>query len=264
MTNPYSYIFSLILSIALTGCAAKLPISFEEDGKWGLKDAAANVIVPPTYDLEPTFRDGLGRVRVNGKWGFLNHDGQMVIPAIYQKVTGFSLGLSGACLEEKVCGYINSQGQRVIPFEYSTVEWFRAENDNLAIVAKGRKWGAIRRDGSEVIPVRYDQSPLINDGFVVVRLGNKAGVLTTSGKEVLPIEYAVIAYNVWGGRLVNEGLFSVNLDGKWGFVSLKGEVVIPYLYDSRAFFRRGYANVTRDGQRYRIDKAGNEVALATE
>ncbi|MCQ4289555.1 WG repeat-containing protein [Pseudomonas stutzeri] len=266
LSAAYTRLFVfLCLLLGLQGCATP-PTPFNEAGLWGLKDTRENVIVPPSYELEPRFSNGLGLVRTNKKWGFIDHEGTLVIPAIYDKIELPSMGLIGACRGDygnRQCGYIDTSGQTIIAFEYSSAESFTKEQDGLAQVTKGRKHGAIRRDGSVVIPIIYDERFIIQDGYVLATLGGRSLVLTTSGEEVLK-PYDVIAYDVWGGKIANKGLFTVASEGKWGFVNTKGEIVIPFKYDKRAFFGRRYAIVSRDGERFRIDRHGVEEPLNLE
>lgn len=262
--NTRLFVF-LCLLLGLQGCATP-PNAFKEAGLWGLKDARDNVIVAPSYELEPRFFSGLGIVRINKKWGYIDYRGKLVIPAIYDRLKRPTMGLIGACRSDygnRQCGYIDTSGQTVIPFEYSSVEYFSKEQDGLAQVTKGRKHGAIRKDGSVVIPIIYDKPFIIQDGYVLATLEGRSLVLTTSGEQVLK-PYDVIAYDVWGGNIVNKGLFTVASEGKWGFVNTRGEVVIPFKYDERAFFRRRYAIVSRDGEQFRIDRRGVEEPLDLE
>ncbi|WP_165392206.1 WG repeat-containing protein [Pseudomonas tructae] len=256
----------LCLGAALTACSITPadPISFRENGKYGLKDSTGKVIVAPTLELQPTYHEGLAPVRIDNKWGFMDRQGQLQIPARYTKVDGFSMGLAGACLTPDSCGYIDTKGRTVVPFDYEWVEFFRETQDGLAIVKKDGRYGMLNRKGEVVIPLRFSHRPLCQDGYVVVYENGLGGLMSTSGKQVLPFQYDGIAYNTWGGRLINDNLLSVSKEGKWGFVDLTGKVVLPFIYDSRAFFRDGQAIVKREGKHYRIDRKGNETALEYE
>ncbi|ANF23664.1 hypothetical protein PS273GM_00155 [Stutzerimonas stutzeri] len=229
-----------------------------------MKDNRGAVVVPAKYDLEPQFSEGLGRVRLNKKWGLINHAGEAITPPIYNKIDPQSEGLIGACLgtwPNSQCGYLDQTGQTIIPFAYTSVDFFRKEQDGMAKVEKNKKHGAIRRDGSEAIPIIYDKSLIIEDGYALVTINGRSGILRTSGKEVLKPIYDAIAYDTWGGKLVNKGIFTVASGGKWGFVNTRGDVVADFKYDKRAFFGRHYAIVSRDGERFRLNRNGEEEPL---
>ncbi|MGF6594629.1 WG repeat-containing protein [Pseudomonas sp. 2835] len=258
----------LCLGAALAACSATPadPVSFKENGLYGIKDASGKVIVPPSIELQPTYHEGMAAVRINNKWGYMDRKGQLVIPTLYKRPGPFSDGLAGVCLTYSECGYIDTRGRTVVPFDYDWVESFSDDQDGLAVVAKNNRYGMINRKGEQIIPLRFNSRPLIDKGLVLLNDGDsdKSGLMNTAGKVVLPFEYDAIAYNVWGGRLVNDGLLTVAKEGKWGFVDLSGKLVLPYIYDNRGFFRDGQAIVERDGKHYRIDRKGNETPLEYE
>lgn len=249
--------------LVITGCITKgttepLLKPFKTEGKLGFIDAQSNIVIEPKYDWISFFREGRCAVKAGEKIGFINHQGEVVIPIIYDKALNFSDGLAGVCLG-KECGYVDLQGRKITPFLFSYVDYFHEHQGNLAVVRKGRKWGAINRNGETIIEFRYNDAPLIADGHAIVTENGKRGLLNLSGEVVIPLKYDAIAYNVWGGRLLNENLLSVKLDGKWGFLNKRGEVQIPFRYEKRSFFRDGYAIVQREGKTYRINKSGKET-----
>ena len=253
----------VLIAILITGCAAKEAAEpsltpFEVEDKIGFVDAQSNIIISPRYDWSSSFREGLCAVKEGDKVGFINARGEVVVPIMYDTALNFSEGLAGVCIN-KECGYVDAQGNTLIPFTFSQVDYFRKHKSNLAIVRKGRAWGAIDQSGKIIFEIRYDDPPLIEDGFAIVTENGKKGLLNSSGEEVAPLKYDAIAYNVWGGRLLNEDLFSVNLGGKWGFLDTRGKVQVPFRYEQRSFFSGDYAIVQREGKTYRINKSGKET-----
>ena len=59
------------------------PVAFQVNGKWGLRDEAANVIVEPIYDHIGKFRDGLAvyTVDMGEKAGYIDETGKIIWPA---------------------------------------------------------------------------------------------------------------------------------------------------------------------------------------
>ncbi|CAM3880111.1 WG repeat-containing protein [Pseudomonas wadenswilerensis] len=259
---------SLCLGAALAACSATPadPVSFKENGLYGLKDPSGKVIVAPSIELQPVYHEGMAAVRINNKWGYMDRKGQLVIPTLYKRPGPFSDGLAGVCLTYSECGYIDTRGRTVVPFDYDWVEGFDEAKDGLTVVAKGNLFGMINRKGEQVIPLRFSSRPITEKGYVLLNdsASKKSGLMNTSGKVVLPFEYDGFAYNTWGGRLINDNLLSAAKEGKWGFIDLNGKVVLPYIYDRPGFFRDGKAIVQRDGKHYRIDRQGNETPLEYE
>lgn len=141
-------------------------ISFDENGKFGFKDEAGEIVIPAKYDAVGVFSEGLARVTINGKDGYINHSGELVIPAIYDFTMYFSQGLAVACKGGKY-GYIYPSGEVAIPFEYENAKDF-FEPNGFAAVRKNGKEGLIDREGKIVMPIQYESAYSTSNGVATI------------------------------------------------------------------------------------------------
>ena len=80
--------------------------SFEENGKYGIKDATSQkIIVPAKYDEIYAFSEGLAMVGSGGKFGYIDKTGKEVIPIQYTEANPFSEGVAGVS-DAGVWGFI--------------------------------------------------------------------------------------------------------------------------------------------------------------
>jgi len=139
--------------------------------KYGLSDAAGNMLTPYKYSSMWRFSEDLMWVEVEvgvDEWG------------------------------DPICkgGFIDRTGREVIPCEYDSAEDF---NQGLARVKLNNEWGLIDKTGREVVPIgKYGRNYFggFSEGFARVMVPDsgygKYGVIDTAGKEVIPCEYDTI------------------------------------------------------------------------
>ncbi len=105
---------------------------FSKDNKWGFKNKAGNIVLPPQYAMASDFSEGLALVKTDSKsmYGFINKKGEWVIKPIYFSANSFQEGLSSVGIGKdyydasKKYGAINKTGKTVIPFEYKSLSNF--------------------------------------------------------------------------------------------------------------------------------------------
>ena len=100
------------------------------------------------------------------------------------------------------------------------------------------KYGFVNRNGTEVIPCRYDYAGSFIEGLAVVKQNGKYGFIDYAGKEVISPKYDM-AYSF------SHGLAEVKQFGKWGYIDKKGTVVIPIQYsetEAEAKLKEHFAN----------------------
>jgi hypothetical protein len=56
-----------------------------------------------------------------------------------------------------------------------------------------------------------------------------------------------------------EGLAMVKLNEKHGYIDPTGQEIIPLQFDDTSNFENGTAKVTRNGEKFYIDKQGNRI-----
>ncbi|MEL6593991.1 MAG: WG repeat-containing protein [Bacteroidota bacterium] len=128
------------------------PLRFEQDEKYGYKDAKGTVIIEAVYDKASPFADGLARVGIDGKFGFIDHTGATVVPLMYQ---------------------------RVLPF-----------HEGVAVVQLDGAFGLINREGGIILRPIFDQVASASEGLVLVKHQGKAGFFDLKGTNVIPLQYS--------------------------------------------------------------------------
>jgi hypothetical protein len=69
----------LTLAIHPTGAQTKL-VAFEEDGKWGYKNASGQVVIKPRFHMANDFLpEGIAAVTDDRGWGYIDTKGRVVI-----------------------------------------------------------------------------------------------------------------------------------------------------------------------------------------
>lgn len=105
-------------------------VPFEQNDKWGFKDAKGNVIVEAQYDEVRRFADGLapvnrgakkhwsvaGDFRRGGKWGYIDMRGKLIVPFSFDYAEKFSDGL--AQVWDDSIKYLDTSGKVVIALDY--------------------------------------------------------------------------------------------------------------------------------------------------
>lgn len=250
-----------ISSFAKTNSADDYPIPFESERKWGAKNQDGVIVIPPIYKNILLFKGGVSAARVDMKIGYIDQNGKIAIPFEYDKGLNLSNGLVGVCTEGK-CGYLDKKGNVIIPLLYKKIDYFREDQGGLAIVNGERGWGVIDKTGREIIETNLYEAPSISGDLIVGYKAPRDGMIyDLKGNVLTRLPYDIIAYNVWAGKYLNDNLYTVSIDGKWGFINKSGKVVIPIRYDKRAFFYRGYTELTRGGKVYCVDKNGTEKVI---
>ncbi len=108
--------FALAAMLLFTAAQAQLE-PYEENGKYGYKDAEGKVIVKAIYDDAFKFSEGLAQVKLNEKYGLIDQNGKEITPIKYDEISDFKDGRARVKLNEKY-GYIDKTGKEIIPLNY--------------------------------------------------------------------------------------------------------------------------------------------------
>lgn len=169
-------------------------------------------------------------------------------------------------------GFKDTSGQIVIPPEYSTVFADSFINDITFVVKKsdGKQDDesgiiAIDKQNKFVLkPFIFDNGPdyLQEDVFRFTENG-KMGFADKNGKKVIPAKYTFVESFQEGFAAFCEGCKKENMGehwrmvgGKWGFMDKNGKETIEAQYDEVTNFKEGVAEVTKNGQKLRINPKG--------
>ena len=136
---------------------------FEEDGLYGLKDAAGTVRIPAQYAYLVVEEDGAVIVTdQKGNKGILDAEGNVVLPCLYPRiynspdeeglvVVGSAGDYASPLHYNGKKGMINTQGDVVIPLEYDFLTPF--ENGQASFLRRSggeMVFGHLRPDGAEL------------------------------------------------------------------------------------------------------------------
>ena len=160
-------------------------------------------------------------------------------------------------------GFVDCYGNEVVPCMYDKAGEFR---DGIApVYIKGKGWGIISKDEVLVAPKYLFPHPQVGsaiwgqhqDGFVVFKNSDgKYACLSKEDKWVAPFEYDGITLDGFS----HEGLICVKKSGLSGLLDKDGKEILPCKYKSISKFENGVASVEIDGNKYWINKEGNEVS----
>lgn len=145
------------------------------------------------------------------------------------------------------CGFINKQGSLVIPGRFESCSFFK---EGLAIIKVKEKKGFINGNGKIVIPPVFDEAFSFREGRALVKVNQKIGFIDRKGRFIVKPIYD----SAWG---FSEGLAPVEAQNrKWGYIDRNGKWAIPPIFLGTTGFHEGLASVDFDGKGYYIDKSG--------
>lgn len=255
-------------------------IQVKANGRWGLANAAGDLVVPCEYDKVSTYSGGEAVVKKGGVIsgidadnnrvallhgeaddfgnynenrlglktdnGWILSDGEFNTGTVYLETLGmYSDGGAPAKLNGK-WGILNTGGSEwIIPAEYDGIiqdELGRAYKNETVFVKEGEQVLLLVK-GEAVGDVYEDAHPFA-DGWAAVKKDGKWGFIDQEGT-------VQIDYQFDDARSFGQHLAAVEIHGKWGYVSLKGEIVIPPAYLEAGSFYNGSAPVkTETGWRF--------------
>ncbi len=121
------------------------------------------------------------------KWGLINIDGKLLSPFVYDDLGGFVVG-EGSFIYMGVLdkegfkiGLLDSLGNVVVkPISECTVIF----SEELAIIAKNKKFGYVDKTGNIVIPTIYGSASDFKYGKATVKLNNETFCINRKGERL--------------------------------------------------------------------------------
>jgi len=251
--------------------------------KWGLMNSEYKEIVPPAYDmvlsvyLHPNLFiiqnnklqglvDQYGKSLtqmiysrfepskqhlpligiVNNKKGLIDSMGKVLIEPIYDEISYSGLERSFKLTKDRKYGIANETGKIVLQPDYDYIYELK---DNVAIIKKGSKFGALNEKWNFVVPLDYDQIS-IKGSYLSARKGEEASLFDFKGKKIIQGNFEEI-YPV-GNKLFFKA------DGKYGFMTLSGKKLKKLEYDS-IVVENGFLIVVKNGKYGVIDADGHDL-----
>jgi tetratricopeptide (TPR) repeat protein len=236
--------------------------------RYGYSGPAGDVVIPPTFHEAYPFSDGVAWVRPEDSphWSLIDSTGQVLIPATgFRDVGPFREGL-GWVLADPAAGWfaIDVRGTVVVrPASYAYAAPFNA---GLAAVAREGRWGAVDRNGREVVPPQYDGfrtatsdgaylTGFTSEGLAVVERAGLVGVIDRSGEVVVPVRFQQIEVHPVGFLVMpppavpdysNPFRSTVDLADGWGAMDRRGELVVDTVHPDRAAVLAELEHLLRD------------------
>lgn len=236
---------------------------FNKDNKAGVVNKMGEIIVEPTYDVEPDilnsfYKDGVAIVHKNEKYGFIDKDGKEIIPCEYEEAFPFAEGMAVVKKRGKY-GFVDKKGQVIVSFSYDNAYSF---SGGLALVNKDGKFGYINIKGEAVIPLTFDNANSFIGELAIVEKGGCYSIINKKG-DVVKVFKTGWLRDFSDGLAIYEN--EENDEIKYGFIDEKGSLVIPRNYYSYrgcyGDFRDGYATVFKyEEEKFGvIDKSGKTI-----
>lgn len=258
---------------------SKKMILFGQSGKFGYMNLKGEVIIPAIYDKIDNDRYQIEeriRVKIGEKWGIIDPKGNKITELIYDEIQPYSFDLAGFYRNGKG-GYLDRSGKEVIPAQYAMVDWFVKDiafvgktnpadslmyygvinksggivypfefdefemgyPEDVFLVTKNGKTGAINWEGKMIVPMEYTKEDIIYDfevdatNYIILRKNGNVKMIDTKGTEILPEIYDKIDY----ADHSNDSYICIFRNGKKGWFDLqKMKEIVPVNYDQVVVF----------------------------
>jgi hypothetical protein len=209
----------LLLSLALLACTKPTPadtpadipaqptqpapvidttgwVAFEDGDRYGYKDAAGKVVLPPRYQMAQDFTPrGLACVVEADEWRCIDPRGnELLRPYIYDNGPDYFAEGLARFVEAGKLGFFDDSGARVIPARFEFVTPFAEERAAFCVGCKkectsdgehcgmtGGKWGLIDRTGAELLAPRFDEIGPFEGGTASAKEGGLARLIDRTG-----------------------------------------------------------------------------------
>ncbi len=276
-------LIAIMLALISCGCvstretseqAGKELFRFEKDGRFGFKDGAGTVVIPPVWDDAADFACGLCPVnkgavldytyaparRHGGKWGYVNAQGAVVIPLTLEWAYTFTEGLAQVS-DAQGRRFIDTQGKTAIILRDVCSAGRLSEGLIPVYIDRSLKkqdWQTmfINRRGEPLFTVD-GYATEFHEGLSVLAVRKKTdtataqyGFIDCKGKIVIDPQFA----EAFG---FNEGLAGVRTTkttgwyGKgdaWGYIDKTGTYVLEPTFNEVHTFHKGVARVHVGGK----------------
>ncbi|MBL7833525.1 MAG: WG repeat-containing protein [Cyclobacteriaceae bacterium] len=170
-------------------------VPFEENGKFGLKNEAGQVVIPARYDAlgwsNGTFSVS-GRVtgyKLGGTWGIITVNNEQVTKPDYLSLMPADGSLIVATKKSSPvvvsAGLINTEGKVIIPFTYAGVKVHSLRI--VAFIREGNKFkhGLISLENKVLIPFEYKNIyPIGSLRYAVEDFTGKIALYSEGGKQI--------------------------------------------------------------------------------
>lgn len=154
-----------------------------ETYKYGYIDKEGNNLINCQFDYANNFDENdLACVRFGDKWGIIDAEGKYVLNPQFEELEPdgdwFIVTMDGRV------GWCDKSGKYSINPQFEMAQPF--EQNDLAPVHNGTKWGYINRKGEMKINPQFDYAtPFLENNIAIVKLNEKFGFINKEGKYIV-------------------------------------------------------------------------------
>lgn len=223
---------------------------------YGFIDLDIKESIDCKYEEASCFSEELACVSKDGKYGYIDRDENIIIDFKYERAERFSCGRALVeTADDKF--FIDRNENYVFGLEYGTYASDFFEDNALRIWDESFKYGYLNKNGELITPFKFDSANNFSEGYASVKLGDKWGFIDKNGEMVINPKYGY-ASSFKNGLAVVAVMDDLGVN-RWGYINKDGVEVIPVVFDSCESFLGEYAQVSRYGDYFYIDKKGNRV-----
>lgn len=223
------------------------------DCHWGYIDTQGVVQVSAQYTFARDFINGVGIVECDGKWGMVNRKADIVLPCRYdgvQFLENTDNRIIRIYIQQPKYGLIDTLGRLTVSAIYDEIGSFR--EGRLAVKRNGL-WGFVDIDGVEVIPCRFREAQAFNEGRAPVRLGRFWGYIDKQGDTEIEFKFAR------AGRFSQGLAWVTSTGGYYYYIDTAGRQAIRGPFERAYEFQQGLARVVVNKKMGIIDTQGKFV-----
>lgn len=163
-----------------------------------------------------------------GTWALIDKTGKELTGFNYCATGDFHNGMAWVSNNGKY-GCVNTEGTEIIPLKYDNITDFFDEGVAWAWedeTSEIHKIGLVDKTGKELTEMKYHEVSDFHEGVAWVAIDEKFGLINKNGKELTEMKYEVV------GDFYN-GIAWVSVNGLYGFVNREGveitSIIYPYI-----------------------------------
>lgn len=228
-----------------------------KDGFYGYLHINGNEITEPIFNYAEPFKDSLAACgiissKTESRFGFINHRGKAAINFEFNFSESFNNGLAKVGVGyfdylgvadfnftpkpyEKSFnlkyGFIDRNGDYLIPPIYEEIYLPKGKfpspilrkyqySDSLIVLQKDRKFGALNKEGSIIIPFEYEELGDFIDGFAYYKLGEEFGLIDKQNNKILKMDS-----QFYYSGFDDNGVGRIKEEDKVIYIDRKGNVI---------------------------------------
>lgn len=182
-----------------------------KDDRYGFVDQRGRLVIANRYDSIGEFHDGLAAVKLIGKWGFVNASDQIVINPNYDNSSSFQNDLAVVSRNGKF-GLIRKTGEIVLPLRYDKIKRLL---DHKFLIIAASFLGLADELGNVLIEPRFDSLSEASNDLLIVCRDRKCGAITDHGLSIVPMIYDRLSY------ISSQKSFLAERKSEWKKVDIK-------------------------------------------